>query len=102
MFGHEAGAFTDAKKQKKGLAELAQGGTLFLDEIGEMHPALQAKMLQVIEEKCFRRIGGTQNIVIDIRIIAATNKDLKKALDDRTFREDLYYRLNVIKSSCPP
>lgn len=102
LFGHEAGAFTDAKKQKKGLAELAQGGTLFLDEIGEMQPALQAKMLQVIEEKCFRRIGGTQNIVIDIRIVAATNKDLKKALDDGTFRHDLYYRLNVINIFLPP
>jgi DNA-binding NtrC family response regulator len=102
LFGHEAGAFTDAKKQKKGLAELAQGGTLFLDEIGEMQPALQAKMLQVIEEKCFRRVGGTQNIVIDIRIIAATHKDLKKALDDGTFRQDLYYRLNVINIFLPP
>ena len=102
LFGHEAGAFTDAKKQKKGLAELAQGGTLFLDEIGEMQPALQAKMLQVIEDKCFRRIGGTQNIVIDIRIIAATNKDLNKALDDGTFRQDLYYRLNVINIFLPP
>jgi two-component system response regulator AtoC len=102
LFGHEAGAFTDAKKQKKGLAELAHGGTLFLDEIGEMQPALQAKMLQVIEEKCFRRIGGTQSIVIDIRIIAATNKDLKKALDDGTFRQDLYYRLNVINIFLTP
>jgi len=102
LFGHEAGAFTDAKKLKKGLVELAQGGTLFLDEIGEMQPALQAKMLQVIEEKCFRRIGGTQNIVIDIRIVAATNKNLKKALDDGTFRQDLYYRLNVINIFMPP
>ena len=102
LFGHEAGAFTDAKKQKRGLAELAQGGTLFLDEIGEMLPALQAKMLQVIEDKCFRRIGGTKNIVTDIRIVAATNKDLKKALADRTFRQDLYYRLNVINIFLPP
>jgi len=102
LFGHEAGAFTDARKQKKGLVELAQGGTLFLDEIGEMPPALQAKMLQLIEEKCFRRIGGTKNIVIDIRIVAATNKDLKKALEDRTFRQDLYYRLNVININLPP
>ncbi len=102
LFGHEAGAFTDAKKQKRGLAELAQGGTLFLDEIGEMLPALQAKMLQVIEDKCFRRIGGTKNIVTDIRIVAATNKDLKKALVDRTFRQDLYYRLNVINICLPP
>jgi len=102
LFGHEAGAFTDAKKQKKGLAELAQGGTLFLDEIGEMHPALQAKLLQVIEDKCFRRIGGTKNFTIDIRIVAATNKDLKKALADGTFRQDLYYRLNVINIHLPP
>ena len=102
LFGHEAGAFTDAKKLKKGLVELAQGGTLFLDEIGEMQPALQAKMLQVIEEKCFRRIGGTKKIVTDIRIVAATNKDLKKALDDGTFRQDLYYRLNVINIFLPP
>ncbi|MCK9195990.1 MAG: sigma-54 dependent transcriptional regulator [Syntrophales bacterium] len=102
LFGHEAGAFTDAKKQKKGLVEVAQKGTLFLDEIGEMQPSLQAKMLQVIEGKCFRRIGGTQKIVTDIRIIAATNKDLKKAMDDQSFRQDLYYRLNVINIDVPP
>ncbi|MFB3925500.1 MAG: sigma-54-dependent transcriptional regulator [Syntrophales bacterium] len=101
LFGHEAGAFTDARKQKKGLVELAHDGTLFLDEIGEMHPALQAKILQVIEEKRFRRIGGTKSIDIDIRIIAATNKDLKKAIDDQTFRRDLYYRLNVINIHLP-
>ncbi len=102
LFGHEAGAFTDAKRLKQGLVELAQGGTLFLDEIGEMQPALQAKILQVIEEKCFRRIGGTKKIVTDIRIVAATNKDLKKALDDQSFRQDLYYRLNVINIFLPP
>lgn len=102
LFGHEAGAFTDAKKLKKGLVELAQGGTLFLDEIGEMQPGLQAKMLQVIEEKCFRRIGGTKKIVADTRIVAATNKDLKKALDEGAFRQDLYYRLNVINIVLPP
>ena len=102
LFGHEAGAFTDAKKLKKGLVELAQGGTLFLDEIGEMQPGLQAKMLQVIEEKCFRRIGGTKKIVTDIRIVAATNKDLKKALEEGTFRQDLYWRLNVINIVLPP
>jgi two-component system response regulator AtoC len=102
LFGHEAGAFTDAKKLKKGLVELAQGGTLFLDEIGEMQPGLQAKMLQVIEEKCFRRIGGTKKIVADTRIVAATNKDLKKALDEGSFRQDLYYRLNVINIVLPP
>jgi two-component system, NtrC family, response regulator AtoC len=101
LFGHEAGAFTDAKKQKKGLVELAHDGTLFLDEIGDMQPALQAKILQVIEEKCFRRIGGTKSIDIDIRIIAATNKDLKRAIDDQTFRRDLYYRLNVINIYLP-
>jgi len=81
---------------------VAQGGTLFLDEIGEMQPGLQAKMLQVIEEKCFRRIGGTKKIVTDIRIVAATNRDLKKALDDGTFRQDLYWRLNVINIYLPP
>jgi transcriptional regulator with PAS, ATPase and Fis domain len=102
LFGHEAGAFTDARKLKKGLVEMAQGGTLFLDEIGEMQPALQAKMLQLIEEKCFRRIGGTRKIVTDIRIIAATNRDLKKALDEGAFRQDLYWRLNVINILLPP
>ena len=102
LFGHEAGAFTDAKKLKKGLVELAHGGTLFLDEIGEMQPALQAKVLQVIEEKCFRRIGGTKKIVTDIRIVAATNKDLKRALDEGAFRQDLYWRLNVINIFLPP
>jgi len=101
LFGYEAGAFTDAKKQKKGLVELAHNGTLFLDEIGEMQPALQAKILQVMEEKCFRRIGGTKSIDVDIRIIAATNKDLKKAIDDQAFRRDLYYRLNVINIYLP-
>lgn len=102
LFGHEAGAFTDARKLKKGLVELAQGGTLFLDEIGEMQPALQAKMLQLIEEKCFRRIGGTRKIVTDIRIVAATNRDLKKALEEGSFRQDLYWRLNVINILLPP
>lgn len=101
LFGHEAGAFTDAKKQKKGLVELAHNGTLFLDEIGEMQPPLQAKILQVIEERCFRRIGGTKSIEIDVRIIAATHKDLKKAIDEESFRRDLYYRLNVINIHLP-
>lgn len=101
LFGHEAGAFTDAKKQKKGLVELAHNGTLFLDEIGEMPPPLQAKILQVMEEKRFRRIGGTKSIDVDIRIIAATNRDLKKAIDDQAFRRDLYYRLNVINIYLP-
>jgi len=101
LFGYEAGAFTDAKKQKKGLVELANGGTLFLDEIGEMSIGLQAKLLQVIEDKSFRRVGGTKNIEVDIRIVAATNKNLKKALDNQTFRQDLYYRLNVINIYLP-
>ena len=101
LFGHEAGAFTDAKKQKKGLVELAHGGTLFLDEIGEMPVVLQAKLLQVIEEKSFRRVGGTKNIEVDIRIIAATNKNLKEAVENKTFRQDLYYRLNVINIYLP-
>ncbi len=101
LFGYEAGAFTDAKKQKKGLVELANGGTLFLDEIGEMPIGLQAKLLQVIENKSFRRVGGTKNIEVDIRIVAATNKNLKKALDNQTFRQDLYYRLNVINIYLP-
>jgi len=101
LFGYEAGAFTDAKRQKKGLVEMAHGGTLFLDEIGEMEAALQAKVLQLIEEKCFRRIGGTKSIAIDVRIVAATNRDLKKAIEDGVFRSDLYYRLNVIDIRLP-
>lgn len=101
LFGHEAGAFTDAKKQKKGLVEMANGGTLFLDEIGEMPVVLQAKLLQVIEDKTFRRIGGTKSIEIDIRIIAATNRNLKEAVENKTFRQDLYYRLNVINIHLP-
>jgi len=101
LFGHERGSFTDAKTQKKGLIELAHGGTLFLDEIGEMPHALQATLLQVIEEKSFRRVGGTKNIDVDIRIIAATNRNLKKAVENRQFRQDLYYRLNVINLYLP-
>jgi len=101
LFGHEAGAFTDAKKQKKGLVEMANGGTLFLDEIGEMPVVLQAKLLQVIEEKSFRRVGGTKKIEVNIRIIAATNRNLKEAVDNKTFRQDLYYRLNVINIYLP-
>jgi two-component system, NtrC family, response regulator AtoC len=101
LFGYEAGAFTDAKRPKKGLIEVAHGGTVFLDEIGEMHPALQAKILQVLEEKTFRRVGGTRSMEVDTRIIAATNKDLKTAVEDGTFRQDLYYRLNVINIHLP-
>jgi DNA-binding NtrC family response regulator len=101
LFGYEAGAFTDAKRPKKGLVELAHGGTVFLDEIGEMHPALQAKILQVLEEKTFRRVGGTRSIEVDTRIIAATNRDLKAAVENSAFRQDLYYRLNVINIHLP-
>jgi len=101
LFGYEAGAFTDAKRPKSGLVELAQGGTVFLDEIGEMHPALQAKVLQVLEDKTFRRVGGTRSLEVDTRIIAATNKDLKAAVERGEFRQDLYYRLNVINIRLP-
>ncbi|HZN62521.1 MAG TPA: sigma-54 dependent transcriptional regulator [Planctomycetota bacterium] len=102
LFGHERGAFTDAKNQKKGLFELADGGTLFLDEIGDMSPSLQAKLLRVLEEKKFRRVGGTEDVKIDVRVIAATNRDLDKAIRERTFREDLFYRLNIIPIDLPP
>ena len=101
LFGYEAGAFTDAKRPKRGLIELAHGGTVFLDEIGEMHPALQAKVLQVLEEKTFRRVGGTKSLEVDTRIIAATNRDLKTAVETGNFRQDLYYRLNVINIHLP-
>ncbi len=101
LFGYEAGAFTDAKRPKKGLVEVANGGTVFLDEIGEMHPALQAKVLQVLEEKTFRRVGGTRNMEVDTRIIAATNRDLRAAVESGDFRQDLYYRLNVINIHLP-
>ena len=101
LFGHEKGAFTDAKIKKKGLFELADGGTVFLDEIGTMSMKLQSKLLRVIEEKRFMRLGGTEEIEVSVRIIAATNIDLEKALADGTFREDLYYRLNVIYLELP-
>ncbi|RJP61210.1 MAG: sigma-54-dependent Fis family transcriptional regulator [Candidatus Auribacter fodinae] len=102
LFGHEKGAFTDAKKEKKGLFELANGGTLFLDEIGDMKFSMQAKLLRVLQEKFFKRVGGTKNINIDVRIVAATNKDLLKEVEKGNYREDLYYRLNVIPIYCPP
>jgi DNA-binding NtrC family response regulator len=102
LFGYEKGAFTDAKRRKKGLIEEANGGTLYLDEIGEMNILLQAKLLQVLQEHKFRRLGGTQSISIDFRVIVSTNQDLKKAVENRTFREDLYYCLNVITIKIPP
>lgn len=102
LMGHEKGAFTDAKKQKKGLFELADGGTIFLDEIGDMKPGLQAKLLRFIEDRAFKRIGGNEDIYVDVRIIAATNMDLEKAIVEKRFREDLYYRLSVIPLTIPP
>lgn len=102
LFGHEKGAFTGAYTRKPGKFELADGGTLFLDEIGEMSPAMQVKLLRVLQERTFERVGGTTSITVDVRIIAATNRDLKKAVREGTFREDLYYRLNVIPIYLPP
>jgi DNA-binding NtrC family response regulator len=102
LFGHEKGAFTDAKAMKKGLFEMADGGTVFLDEIGDMMPGTQAKLLKVIENKSFKRIGGTKDIEVDVRIIAATNKNMAEEVKKGTFREDLYYRLKVIPVELPP
>jgi DNA-binding NtrC family response regulator len=102
LFGHEKGAFTDAKNQKKGLFELANNGTVFLDEIGDMSPTLQAKLLRALEERAFRRVGGSQDIKVDVRIIAATNRPLEKLIEEKKFREDLYYRLNIITIDVPP
>ncbi len=90
LFGHERGAFTDARQQKKGLLELADGGTVFLDEIGEMASALQAKLLRFLEEKVFKRVGGVTDLHVDVRVVAATNRDLEEAVRDGSFREDLY------------
>ena len=101
LFGYEKGAFTDAKIAKKGLVELADGGTIYLDEIGDMKPSTQAKLLRVIEEKTFKRIGGLSDIKVDVRVIAATNKDLHEAVKSGDFREDLYYRLKVIPIYMP-
>ena len=102
LFGHERGAFTDAKQTKKGIAELADGGTLFLDEIGDMPGGLQAKILRLLEDKRFKRVGGVEDITVDVRIVAATNRDLEKAVKDKSFREDLYYRLKIIPIEMPP
>jgi transcriptional regulator with PAS, ATPase and Fis domain len=102
LFGHERGAFTDARQQKIGLIESAEGGTVFLDEIGEMVPALQAKLLRFLEEKAFKRVGGSNDIRVDVRVIAATNRDLEDAVSQGRFREDLFYRLNVMQIQLPP
>jgi two-component system response regulator AtoC len=102
LFDHERGAFTDARSQKRGLLESAEGGTVFLDEIGEMAPALQAKLLRFLEEKTFKRVGGVADIRVDVRVIAATNRNLEDEVKKGRFREDLYYRLNVLPIPLPP
>jgi len=102
LFGHERGAFTDARSQKRGLLESADGGTVFLDEIGEMAPQLQAKLLRFLEEKTFKRVGGVADIRVDVRVIAATNRNLEDDVKKGRFREDLYYRLNVLPIVLPP
>ncbi|MCB1196016.1 sigma 54-interacting transcriptional regulator [bacterium] len=102
IFGHEKGAFTGADSQKKGRFELAHGGTIFLDEIGELNPESQAKLLRILEEGVFERVGGTENIQVNVRILAATNRDLEEAIQEKIFREDLFYRLNVIQIDMPP
>jgi DNA-binding NtrC family response regulator len=102
LFGHEKGAFTDAKEMKQGLFEIADRGSLFLDEIAELTPELQPKVLKAIEDKSFRRLGGTREIQVDVRLIAATNRDIGEAVRSGRFREDLYYRLNVIPLHLPP
>ena len=102
LFGYERGAFTDARAQKRGIFELADKGTLFLDEIGEIPLILQAKLLRVLEEQTFRRLGGLIDIQLDLRVVAATNKSLREAVNEKAFRQDLYFRLNVIQITIPP
>ncbi len=102
LFGHEKGSFTGAIARKIGKFELAEGGSLFLDEIGELSPSLQTKLLRVLQDKEFQRVGGTKEIHVDVRVIAATNRDLRQAISRGQFREDLYYRLNVVSITLPP
>ncbi len=102
LFGHEKGAFTSAVGQRRGRFELADGGTLFLDEVGDIPPAMQAKLLRVLQERRFERVGGTESIEVDVRVIAATNRSLLQLVKEGKFREDLYYRLNVVKIDLPP
>lgn len=102
LFGHEKGAFTDAQKQKKGLFELANSGTLFLDEIGDLDMSLQVKLLRVLQERKFRRVGGTSDIHVDVRVISATNADLEKNIEEGRLRADLFYRLNIFSIKIPP
>jgi transcriptional regulator with GAF, ATPase, and Fis domain len=102
LFGHERGSFTGAVNTRIGRFEMADGGTIFLDEIGELHPSLQVKLLRVLQEREFERVGGAKTIKVNVRILAATNRDLEKATRDGLFREDLYYRINVIPLHLPP
>ncbi len=102
LFGYEKGAFTGAVKSKKGLFELADGGTVFLDEIGELPLSMQAKLLTFLDDKKFKRVGGLNDIAVDVRVLAATNRDLEKEVAEKRFREDLLYRLNVIQIEIPP
>ena len=102
LFGHEKGAFTGAVERRRGRFELADGGTLFLDEIGEIDPALQVKILRVLEERKFERVGGTETIHVDVRLVAATNRDLRARVAEGAFREDLFYRLHVVNLTLPP
>jgi DNA-binding NtrC family response regulator len=102
LFGHERGAFTGAVGRKSGRFEMAEGGTIFLDEIGELSPALQSKLLRVLQERTFERVGGTETIVGNFRVLAATNRDLEASVREKVFREDLYYRLNVVRIQIPP
>jgi transcriptional regulator with PAS, ATPase and Fis domain len=102
LFGHERGAFTDARQQKRGLLEAADRGTVFLDEIGEMTLPLQSKLLRFLEEKAFKRVGGLTDIRVDVRVVAATNKNLEDDVKNGKFREDLFYRLQVMPITLPP
>jgi two-component system NtrC family response regulator len=102
LFGHEKGAFTGAVALKKGRFELADGGTLFLDEVGEMPPSLQVKLLRVLQEMEFERVGGTRSLRVDVRVLSASNRNLKETVAEGSFREDLFYRLNVIHIEVPP
>jgi two-component system response regulator AtoC len=101
LFGHEKGAFTGANSRKMGVFELADGGTLFLDEIGELPLNMQTKLLRALQEKSFRRVGGSEEVKVDVRVIAATNKNLQKSVAEKTFREDLFYRLNTVQIHLP-